>query len=136
MPPSEPHYRYGERPAESHARAQKARQLRRDQTPPEGILWSKLRNRQLDGLKIRRQHPVGPYVLDFFCEEIRLGVEVDGQVHGTQRERDARRDNWLAKQGIRVLRFGAGEVTGNVDGVLEGIRRVARALREEAGKKE
>lgn len=124
-------YRYGERYDESHARAAKARELRKNQTPPEGILWSRLRNRQVDGLKFRRQYPVGRVVLDFFCEEIKLAVEVDGDVHGSQREYDARCDHWLREQGIGVMRVTASEVSVDLDDVVERIWKEGRRMREE-----
>lgn len=78
-------------------------------TPPEARLWSALKAGRLDGLKFRRQHPFGPYVLDFYCEAARLCVEVDGWGHnmGDQPVRDTRRDAWLAAQGVRTLRLPA-----------------------------
>ena len=86
----------------------RARSLRRKMTLPEVLLWQQLRVRP-DGLKFRRQHPAGPYVLDFYCEEARLCIEVDGAVHefgGAQRD-DARRDAWLREAGIDTLRVAA-----------------------------
>ncbi|HUU45024.1 MAG TPA: endonuclease domain-containing protein, partial [Acidobacteriota bacterium] len=72
---------------------------------PERLLWARLRNRRLDGIKFRRQHPIGPFVVDFFCESCRLVVELDGDSHGTQVEEDSRRTLWLQRQGYRVVRF-------------------------------
>ena len=71
-----------------------------------------LRGSRLGGLKFRRQHPFGPYVLDFYCTALRLAVEVDGLAHstGSQPQRDRRRDNWLAEQGVRTLRLSALDV--------------------------
>jgi very-short-patch-repair endonuclease len=102
----------------------RARVLRRALTPPEARLWVCLRGRQLDGLKFRRQHPVGPYVLDFYCPEARLAVEVDGQQHGDpeRSEHDRRRTAWLATQDIAVLRIAAEDVRTNLDGILTWIR--------------
>ncbi len=90
----------------------RARHLRREMTLPEVLLWRDLRRRQLDGLLFRRQHPFGPYVLDFFCPEHGLAVEVDGAAHdeASRAERDERRDLWLRSQGVRVLRFRAADV--------------------------
>ncbi len=81
-------------------------------TLPEVLLWRYLRRRQLDGLLFRRQHPFGPYVLDFFCPEHALAVEVDGAVHdgAGQAAHDERRDVWLAQRGVRVLRFRAADL--------------------------
>ncbi len=102
----------------------RARVLRRVLTPPEVRLWLCLRGKQLGGLKFRRQHPAGPYVLDFYCSEARLAVEVDGQHHGEtdQSVHDARRTEWLSTQGIAVLRIAAEDVRTNLDGILTWIR--------------
>jgi very-short-patch-repair endonuclease len=93
-------------------------------TPPEARLWVHLRGRQLGGLKFRRQHPIGAYVLDFYCAEARLAVEVDGQVHANpdRAEHDRRRTAWLATQGIGVLRIAAEDVRTNLDGIATWIR--------------
>ena len=90
----------------------RARHLRREMTLPEVLLWRDIPRRQLDGLLFRRQHPFGPYVLDFFCPEHGLTVEVDGAAHdGALRAgRDRRRDLWLVRQGLRVLRFRAADI--------------------------
>ena len=100
----------------------KARALRRKMTPPEVILWTRLRTRPGD-FKFRRQHPAGPYVLDFFCSDARLAIEVDGIVHdmGRRPAADAHRDRWLAEQGIAVLRIAAGNVSRSADAVVEQI---------------
>ncbi|MBU1346567.1 MAG: endonuclease domain-containing protein [Alphaproteobacteria bacterium] len=102
----------------------RARVLRRSLTPPEARLWVCLRGRQLAGLKFRRQHPVGVFVLDFYCAEARLAVEVDGQQHGDaeRSEHDRRRTVWLATQGISVLRIAAEDLRVNLDGILTWIR--------------
>jgi very-short-patch-repair endonuclease len=101
----------------------RARVLRRSLTLPEIILWDQLRKKRQDKAKFRRQHPFGPYVLDFYCDQARLAVEVDGRVHdmGDNPARDARRDAWLAVQGIATLRILATDVLNNLDGVLHEI---------------
>ncbi|CAN5549420.1 endonuclease domain-containing protein [soil metagenome] len=101
-----------------------AKQLRRAMTLPEVLLWTQLKARKLDGLHFRRQHPEGPYILDFYCETVRLCVEVDGQGHGfgDRPERDERGDAWLADQGIRTLRLNASYVLSEMDGTLATIR--------------
>ncbi len=88
-------------------------------TDAERILWKALRDRQVEGLKFKRQYPKGPYVLDFFCEQLLLAIEVDGGQHAA--EKDARRTLWLADQGIRILRFWNIDVLTNLSGVLETI---------------
>ena len=98
-----------------------AKRLRHDQTKPEGILWSCLRNRQLVNLKFRRQFAIGSYVVDFVCLERRLIVEIDGGHHAEQAEEDNERTVWLENQGFQLIRFWNNEVTQNLDGVLETI---------------
>jgi len=90
---------------------QKARRLRRAMSLPEVLLWQALRRRQ-GGVKLRRQHPIGPYILDFWCPAARLAIEVDGQAHdmGERTRHDMRRDAWLSAQGVAVLRLPAVEV--------------------------
>ncbi len=100
-----------------------ARRLRVAMTDAERKLWSALRDRQIDGLKFRRQHPIGPYVLDFLCEERRLAVELDGGQHTA--EKDAARTAWLADHGVRVIRFWNNDVLTNLPGVVEMIRQEA-----------
>ena len=103
-----------------------ARELRRRMTLPEVLLWKALRGRALDGLHFRRQHPLGPYVLDFYCDAAKLCVEVDGYSHGTgdRPERDERRDAWLEERGVRTLRISASLVLEEVDDAVATIRQV------------
>ncbi len=102
-----------------------ARRLRREMTPPEARLWTALRGNQL-GVKFRRQHPIGRYVLDFYCAELKLAVEVDGRGHDHPEviRHDRARTAWLATQGIRVARLAAEDVRAELDGVVEYLRRV------------
>jgi len=106
---------------------QRARELRRKLTLPEGLMWISLRGRKLAGLRFRRQHPIGPYILDFYCEEARLAVEIDGESHSQpdRMRHDARRMEWLATQGVRVIRLPAKDVLADMDGGLAFIRRTA-----------
>ena len=105
-----------------------ARKLRRKMTLPEVILWHSLRQRP-DGIKFRRQHPTGPYVLDFFCSDARLAIEVDGEAHsrGDRPQRDADRDQWLKSAGIETLRIPAADVLSDADAVLRWIIGEAKA---------
>ena len=100
-----------------------ARKLRRDQTDAERTLWIRLRNKQLGGVKFRRQQPVGPYIVDFIDFDNRLVVEIDGGQHNEEemRKKDENRTMWLRERGYQVLRFWDNEVLCNVDGVLEKI---------------
>ncbi len=96
-----------------------ARNLRRNTTDAEGLLWWGLRDRQLGGWRFRRQVPFGPYVLDFYCSKARLVVELDGSQH--RDETDRIRDTWLEARGLRVIRFGNTEVFADFDAVLDTI---------------
>jgi very-short-patch-repair endonuclease len=102
----------------------RAKALRRAMTRPENTLWYLLRRNSL-GWHFRRQHPIGPYILDFYCAALKLCVEVDGPVHLDQAERDARRTIWLSKEGITVIRFSADEVETRPAAVIAAIARVA-----------
>jgi very-short-patch-repair endonuclease len=103
-----------------------ARELRRAQTDAERTLWAQLRGRRL-ALKFRRQHPIGPYIVDFCCPERRLIVELDGSQHALRRDEDAARSRFFRLNGYRVLRFWNPDVFGNLDGILERIDRALRA---------
>ncbi len=100
-----------------------ARELRQRQTDAEQLLWSLLRGRRLGGFKFRRQHPFRGYILDFYCEEIRLVVELDGGQHNTEQGKsyDSRRSDLLRQEGIRVLRFWNHEVLTETESILEVI---------------
>ncbi|MFN9849411.1 MAG: endonuclease domain-containing protein [Alphaproteobacteria bacterium] len=101
-----------------------ARQLRGAMSLPEVILWQAIRSRKVNGLRFRRQHPFGSYVLDFYCPEFRLCLEVDGASHGLGDRplRDDIRDARLAAQGIRTLRMSAELVLHDVDDAVRMIR--------------
>ena len=108
-----------------------AKRLRKEMTPPEVALWLALRRNDA-GLRFRRQHPAGRYVLDFYCAPARLAIEVDGEAHaqGDRPARDAVRDEWLESPGVRVLRYGAIEVLSNLDGVMHDIMTIAIGRRK------
>ena len=99
-----------------------ARQLRKRMSPSEVRLWRVLRQRP-GGLIFRRQHPLGPYVVDFYCKAAAIAIEVDGMAHDFEvaARRDARRDQWVKMQGIETIRIAAQDVRGNLDGVVEHI---------------
>jgi very-short-patch-repair endonuclease len=96
-----------------------ARALRRAQTDAERKLWEHLRAGQVDGLKFRRQHPVTPYIADFYCEAAKLVIELDGSQHAASV--DAARTRFLEAQGLTVLRFWDNDVLVNTDAVLDAI---------------
>ena len=107
----------------------RARELRREMRLPEVVLWQALRKRQLTGLRFRRQHPIGPYIIDFYCPAARLAIEVDGLAHDNPAvvRHDERRQTWLAEHGVRVLRIRASDVLRDeaLEGVLLGIEQAA-----------
>ena len=102
-----------------------ARAMRREPTEAEQVLWGALQKKQVAGLKFRRQHPVGRFVLDFYCPSIKLVVEVDGGIHDSQLERDAARTRALEAYGHQVLRFTNDEVMRNLPSVLQRISAAA-----------
>jgi adenine-specific DNA-methyltransferase len=82
-----------------------------------------LRARQIENFAFRQQHPIGPFIVDFYCARAKLVVEVDGDTHGTQEEYDENRTRWLEQErGLRVVRFTNRDVLGRLDAVLESIR--------------
>lgn len=95
-----------------------ARKLRKRMTNAEHILWHQLRNRRLDGVKFNRQLPIGQYVVDFCSREFGLIIEVDGEIHKTQRVYDSMRTQKLQSCGYRVLRFTNYEIKQNLDSVI------------------
>lgn len=96
-----------------------AKNLRKSFTDTERLLWKHLRSKQVEGLKFRRQEPIGKYIVDFICFEASLIVEVDGGQHSEEVDKD--RDTWLTSQGFKVQRFWNHEVLQNIEGVLEVI---------------
>jgi len=111
--------------ANSHARS-----LRREMSLPEVLLWQRLKLRP-NGLKFRRQHPAGKYVLDFYCHEVRLIVELDGIAHdmGDRPERDEERDAHFAARGFQIVRIAATDVLRDPDQVAESIAAISATRR-------
>jgi very-short-patch-repair endonuclease len=101
----------------------RARQLRKNLTDAERLLWRRLRLWQVDGFKFRRQQPLENYIVDFVCLEKRLIIEVDGGQHAQQANYDTDRDAWLRNQGFVILRFWNNDVLKNIDGVMEVIAK-------------
>jgi very-short-patch-repair endonuclease len=112
-----------------------ASSLRNNQTPAEQLLWSKLRSRGLSGFKFRRQHPIDHYILDFYCHEVRLGIEIDGGHHANEdiSEKDKQRTAYLNEKGIHVIRFWNDDVLKHTDEVLA---EIDANLKELEGKKQ
>jgi very-short-patch-repair endonuclease len=108
----------------TRAQTVRAREMRRATTKQEAKLWFYLRDAQLGGFSFRRQHPVDPYYLDFYCAKVRLAVELDGSQHGDAAavEYDAARTRFLTRKGIRVLRFWNHDLDGDgLQGVLDAM---------------
>ncbi len=105
---------------------QRARELRQPQTPAEAQLWQRLRRKQMNGYYFRRQHPIGNFIVDFYCAEARLIIEVDGDIHAFQEMYDANRTDWLENHGYRVIRFTNAEIFHQLEAVLEHILTFCR----------
>jgi very-short-patch-repair endonuclease len=107
----------------------RARELRREMSLPEVVLWQPLRKGRLAGLRFRRQYPIGPYILDFYCPSARLAVEVDGFAHDTalRVRHDESRQAWLTQRRVTVLRIPASDVLRDerLEAVLVAIERAA-----------
>ena len=111
--------------AEANLKSQKElrQTLRNNLTPAEATLWKALKGRQINGLKFRRQHSLGPYVMDFYCPSIRLCIELDGEVHNTYGAylRDSERTRFLNENGITVMRFENNVVYKNINAIIQTI---------------
>ena len=101
---------------------QRAKELRRDMTPAEKMLWEELRANKL-GVHFRRQQVIQGFIVDFYCHKASLVIEVDGDIHDLQREEDARREKVLSDLGLRVIRFRNDEVARDLSGVVERIKQ-------------
>jgi very-short-patch-repair endonuclease len=110
---------------------QRARELRKEMTPAEKLLWSRLRNKQLKGLKFRRQHPLGPFIADFYCAARRLVVEIDGDIHDLQPERGVARTEQFKQYGYRLIRFRNKQVLNDIEDVLVAIEAACTVDSEE-----
>jgi len=101
-----------------------SRNLRQKQTVAESDLWKRLKSKQLEGIKFRRQQPIGPYIVDFVSFERKIVVEVDGGQHNDKErmEKDEKRTRWLEGEGFQVLRFWNNDVLTNIEGILDRIR--------------
>jgi len=103
-----------------------ARILRKRMTPCEILLWEKLKDKQLLGLRFRSQHPIDIFIADFYCHEARLVVEIDGEIHEGQIEYDDGREAEIEKYGIKIIRFTNDEVIINLDNVVNKIESIVK----------
>ena len=107
---------------------QRARELRQSQTTAENVLWYHLRRRNLNGHYFRRQHPIGKFIVDFYCAEKKLIVEIDGDVHAFQKNYDTARTEWLHTHGYHIIRFSNQQVLKETQTVLEKILDLCESL--------
>jgi len=109
---------------------QYGRELRQELTQAEKLLWTELRNKKLNGLKFRRQHPIDKFVLDFYCHERKLAIELDGSIHDVKvnKDYDEARTAMLGELGIYTLRFRNNEVINNIESVLQKINEMTNML--------
>jgi len=105
-----------------------ARILRKDETRSENILWEFLRNRKFMDLKFRRQHVIEGFVVDFYCHELRIGIEVDGSIHAKRKEYDKIRQEIIESKGIRIIRIANKEVTKNKTATLLNLKKIIESL--------
>jgi very-short-patch-repair endonuclease len=103
------------------AKLERAKELRREMTPAEKLLWQQVRANKL-GVRFRRQQVIQGFIVDFYCHQAGLVLEVDGDVHDLQKEEDERREKVLCELGLRVVRFGNDEVERNLSAVVGGIK--------------
>jgi len=105
-----------------------ARYLRKDQTPAEEKLWCLLRNRKFLGLKFRRQHVIEGFVVDFYCDECKLAIELDGKIHDHRKDYDELRDEALESEGINLVRIRNREIEKDPETVLRKIKKYINAI--------
>mgnify|MGYP001282072607 FL=1 len=121
----------------SRKTTERAQRLRREATPAERKLWARLKAKQLNGLQFRRQHPIGPYIVDFYCAALKLAIEIDGDSHGSEEalRRDEKRSAFIASKGVRIIRFWNSDIYERLDGALADILEGERIIRAEFGVK-
>ena len=105
---------------------ERAKELRRQPTQAERLLWQRLRANRLEGFHFRRQQVIAGYIVDFYCHTASLAVELDGEIHSAQAEYDGERDRVLSEYGIRVLRFGNQNIVDNLEEVVGTILKVCK----------
>ena len=119
----------------SEAATEIARKLRSRSTKAEAFLWRFLRGKKMAGAKFRRQHPIGNYVVDFFCFELGLVIEVDGETHAARRGEDRKRQEVLESMGLKILRFTDAQVLYSTDAVLDRIGKdISEGRQSQAGR--
>jgi very-short-patch-repair endonuclease len=102
------------------------RDKRHEPTPTEAIIWKHLRQHQQDGLRFRRQHPIGQYFVDFYCPAAKLAIEIDGGIHQTTQTEDAQRQQYIESVGIAIIRFSTQQVLSNPIRVIDDILQICK----------
>ena len=102
------------------------RDLRQNMTEAEDLLWQRIRNKKLCGVRVKRQYGLGPFILDFYIPKARLAIEIDGKIHlkKEQRERDLNKDTFLTENGIKVVRFTNEEVLNHIENVFAKLEAI------------
>ena len=115
----------------SPAKKERARELRREMTPEEKILWHYLRGRNMSGFKFRRQQVIDGFIADYYCHEIGLILEIDGGIHETQKDYDTERDRIIQSRGLNVYRITNGDIRKNLYATLSHLRKTCLELAEQ-----
>ncbi|PKO12157.1 MAG: hypothetical protein CVU39_25465 [Chloroflexi bacterium HGW-Chloroflexi-10] len=119
----------GKVPIDQHSRMHEyAKEFRKFATPAEKVLWENLSRRKIGGYKFRRQHPIGPFITDFCCPELKLVIEVDGAIHQSRQEFDESRSLWLNEKGYTVIRFSNEQVLENTKTTIIEITNMIKSL--------
>ena len=106
-----------------------ARENRKNMTPPEKKIWHEILSRKQTGYKFLRQHAIGHYIPDFYCRELKLIIEIDGESHSLQEVYDTKRTSYFASKGLAVIRFSNRDVLSNIDGIKEFLfREISKTL--------
>jgi very-short-patch-repair endonuclease len=126
--------RFESSPALRRKMTETAREFRKKPTKSEAVLWQALRGKQLDGLKFRRQQPIGPFVVDFYNSVYHLVIEIDGSIHDVQKEADITRQHLLGRTGLTILRLKSETVEMNLSLVLDTIRSKIEEIKLKAKK--
>ena len=108
----------------SRTTKERAKELRRNLTHAEKRLWSRLRGKRFLGLHVRKQHPIGPYIVDFLVPKLNMVIELDGDSHDVRLDKDKKRDDSMQEQGLEVVRIQNRDVMANLDGVIEYLRSI------------
>lgn len=115
----------------SPQKVHRAKELRNEQTASEAYLWHDLRANRMDGFHFRRQHVIDGFIVDFYCHQVRLAVEIDGPIHEFQQDYDREREHILRQQELHLIRFSDKEVMEDLEGVLGKLRTVCHKLMNE-----